>query len=73
MSFRRDAGLRLAKSGACKAHGRVVRVPSRTKAGAVYLVNLKNTARPRCGCKDNVVNNQLRAHIWAARFLLLNR
>lgn len=70
MSFRRDAGLELAKSGKCQAHGRVVRVPSRSKTGAVHFVNLKNTLRPRCGCKDNVVNNQHCAHIWAAKFLL---
>ena len=70
MSFRRDAGLKLAKSGDCKAQNRVVRVPSRSKPGAIHLVNLKHQARPRCGCKDNVINSQICAHIWAARFLL---
>jgi hypothetical protein len=70
VSFRRDAGLKLAKSGECKARDRVVRVPSRSKPGAIHLVNLKNDLRSRCGCKDNVVNSQICAHIWAARFLL---
>jgi hypothetical protein len=69
MTFRQEAGLQLAKSGKCKAQKKVVSVPSRSKPGAIYLVNLK-FAQPRCGCKDNVVNAQICAHIWAARFVL---
>lgn len=70
MSFRRDAGYKLAKSGQCKAVGKIVRVPSRSKPGTFHLANLRNLFHPRCGCKDNVVNNQTCAHIWAARFVL---
>ncbi len=70
MSFRRDAGAVLAAGDQCKSKGRIVRVPSRSKPGTFHLVNLTNEYRPKCGCKDSVVNNQVCAHIWAARFFL---
>lgn len=70
MSYRREAGTKLANSGNCKAVGKIVRVPSRSKLGTFHLVNMRNHFHPRCGCKDNVVNNQICAHIWAARFVL---
>jgi hypothetical protein len=31
---------------------------------------MRNADRPRCGCKDNVINTHICAHIWAARFVL---
>jgi len=67
---RRRAGYRLALGGKCQARGKVVRVPSRSRPDFAHLVNMKYERDPRCGCKDAIVNRQICAHIWAARFVL---
>jgi hypothetical protein len=70
MNQRQESGKNLAASGRCAINGRIVTVPSRTRTGQVYLVNMRHARDARCGCPDAVVNRHICAHIWAARVLL---